>query len=192
MDQGDTITEIGLGIVANGNGRHSMAYGATGNADMLYVGSLDRVFVRTAAPPAALTQSATYPGTGTGRQVAAVTINNTNPQNAFVVDATNVYRTGDAGASWTNVTGNLLTLTPGILRSVAISTSNPDGNVIVGSDNGVFVAQGPAFTTWAVLGIGLPRAPVYDLEYDAVDQILISRADGPRRLDHKSRGAYTG
>ena len=183
LNQGDTITEIGPGIIANGTGPHSIAYGATGNANMLYVGSGDRVFVRTAAAPAALTQSATYPGTGTGRQVAGVTINNTNPQNAFVIDGTNVYRTGDAGASWTNVTGNLLTLTPGTLRSVAVSTSNPDGSVIAGSDNGVFVAQGPAFTTWAALGTGLPRAPVYDLEYDATDQILIAGLMG--------RGAWT-
>ena len=163
MDQGDTIAEIGPGIVANGVGPHPMAYGATGNTDMLYVGSSDRVFVRTAAPPSALTQSATYPGSGTGRQVVGVTINHSNPQNAFVVDETNVYRTGDAGANWTNVTGNLLTLTPGVLRSVAFSTSNPGGDVIVGSDNGVFIAHGPGFTTWAVLGTGLPRAPVYDL-----------------------------
>lgn len=183
LDQGDTITEIGPGIIANGTGPHSLAYGATGNANMLYVGSGDRVFVRTAAAPSPLTQSATYPGTGTGRQVAGVTINNANPQNAFVIDGTNVYRTANAGANWTNVTGNLLTLTPGTLRSVAVSTSNPDGSVIVGSDNGVFTAPGPTFTTWAALGTGLPRAPVYDLEYDATDQILIAGLMG--------RGAWT-
>lgn len=183
MDQGDTISEIGPGIVANGTGPHSIAYGATGNANMLYAGSGDRVFVRTAAPPAALTQSATYPGTGTGRPVMGVTINHSTPQNAFVIDPTNVYRTGDAGAAWTNVTGNLLTLTPGVLRSVAFSTNNPTGAVIVGSDNGVFTARGPFFTTWAVLGTGLPRAPVYDLEYDPVSKLVIAGLMG--------RGAWT-
>ncbi|HSE15603.1 MAG TPA: VWA domain-containing protein [Pyrinomonadaceae bacterium] len=180
MNQGDTITEIGPGIVANRTARHPIAYGATGNADMLYVGSANRVFVRTAAPPAVLTQSASYPGTG---QVLGVTINNTDPQNAFVVDATNVFRTGNAGTNWTNVTGNLLTLTPGTIRSVAFSTSNAAGAVIVGTDNGVFAADGPAFTTWAALGLGLPRAPVHDLEYDPVDKILIAGLMG--------RGAWT-
>lgn len=181
MDQGDTIREVEPGgIIANGTGPHSLAYGATGNADILYVGSGNRVFVRTAAPPAALTQSATYPGTGT---VSGVTINNTNPQNAFVVDATNVFRTADAGGSWANVTGNLLTLTPGTIRSVAFSSADAAGSVIVGSDNGVFFAPGPAFNTWAVLGTGLPRAPVYDLEYDATDKILLAGLLG--------RGAWT-
>src|SRR5215213_2969251 len=178
MNQGDTITEIGPGIVANATGRHPFGYGGTGNADMLYVGSVDRIFVRTAAPPAALTQSATYPGTGTGRLVAAVAINNTNPQNAFVVDATNVYRTGDAGVTWTNVTGDLLTLTPGTIRSVAVNTSTAAGSVIVGTDNGVFAADGPTFTTWVALGLGLPRIQVLDLEYDPVDKLLIAGTMG--------------
>lgn len=180
MDQGDTISQITPAITANGGGPHSLAYGATGNADMLYVGSGNQVFVRTAAPPAALIQSIAYPATGF---VTGVTINNTDPQNAFVVDATNVYRTGDAGGSWTNVTGNLLTLAPGTIRSVAFSTADAAGSVIVGSDNGVFFAPGPAFNTWAVLGTGLPRAPVYDLEYDAKDKILIAGMLG--------RGAWT-
>jgi len=63
LDQGGTIREIGPGIQANGDfGRDPIAYGAAGNADMLYVGSDAQVFVRTAAHPAALTASATYPG----------------------------------------------------------------------------------------------------------------------------------
>ncbi len=182
-DQGDTITEIGPGIVANGTGPHPIAYGAAGNADMLYVGSGDDVFVRTAAPPAVLTASASYPGAGTFRNVVGLAINVSNPLNAFVVDATNVYRTADAGVTWTNVTGDLLTLTPGTIRSVAFSTANTDGSVIVGTDNGVFIGQGPTFTTWLALGTGLPRAPVYDLEYDPVDQLLIAGLLG--------RGAWT-
>lgn len=182
-DQADTITEIGPGIVANGFGQHTIAYGATGNANMLYVGSGTNVFVRTAAAPAPLTASATYPGAGTARQVAGVAINPGNPQNAFAVDGTNVYRTPDAGVTWTNVTGNLLTLSPGTIRSVAFSTSNTDGSVIVGANNGVFIGRGPTFTSWLALGTGLPRVPVYDLEYDAVDQILLAATLG--------RGAWT-
>jgi hypothetical protein len=183
MDQGDTVTQLAPAIVANGTGPHPIAYGATGNANVLYVGSGDRVFVRTAAPPAPLTQSTTYPGSGTGRQVLGVTVNRSNAQNAFVVDGTNVYRTTDAGATWSNVTGNLATLTPGALRSVAFSTINPFGAVIVGCDNGVFIARGPFFLTWSALGTGLPRAPVYDLQYNPVGQVLVAGLMG--------RGAWT-
>ena len=191
LDQGDTITEIGPGIIvndcaaflANECGRDPIAYGATGNADILYVGSGDQVFVRNAAAPAALTASATYPGAGTGRQVADIVIRPNAPLTAFAIDATNVYRTTDGGATWANVTGNLMTLTPGTLLSLAFSTSNLDGSLVVGGNNGAFIAAGPLFTTWAAVGTGLPRAPVYDLDYDATDQILVAGLLG--------RGAWT-
>lgn len=174
LDQGDTITEIGPGIVVNSGGQDPIAYGAAGNAEMLYVGSGDDVFVRTAAAPAALTPSATYPGAGTFRTVADIAIHPADPLTAFVVDAAHVYRTDDGGASWTEVTGNLMTLTPGTLRSVAFSTSNTDGSVIAGGNNGVFIASGPTFDVWSVAAPGLPRAPVFDLDYDATDEVLVA------------------
>ena len=183
LDQGDTISEIGPGIRVNARGREPIAYGATGNDNMLYVGSGDQVFVRAAAAPAALTASPTYPGSGTGRPVAGIAIDPADPQTAFVVDTTNVYRTDDAGATWDDITGDLATLSPGRLTSIAYSTSNADGSVIVGSTTGVFVGRGPTFTTWHVLGAGLPRVLVYDLEYDAVDEVVIAGTMG--------RGAWT-
>lgn len=183
LNQGDTIREIGPGISVNGTGADPIAYGATGNPDVIYAGAFDRVFVRTAAAPAAPAQSATYPGTGTGRFVMDIAVHRGDPLTAFVIDQTNVYFTNDAGAGWANITGNLMTLTPGLLRSVAFSTSNPTGSVIVGSDNGVFIAAGPAFNVWSALGTGLPRAPVFDLMYDPRDQILTAGLMG--------RGAWT-
>ncbi|HYY55986.1 MAG TPA: hypothetical protein VE842_01580 [Pyrinomonadaceae bacterium] len=173
-DQGDTIREIGVGIIANSFGGNTIAYGATGNANMLYVASGDQVFVRTAAAPAALTSSATYPGSGTGRTVSGVAIHPGDPQTACASDATHVYRTTNAGTNWTDITGDLLTHAPGTLRAIAISNANADGSVIVGSNNGAFIARGPAFTTWTPVAANLPRAPVYDLEYDPVDKILVA------------------
>jgi hypothetical protein len=174
LDQGGTITEIGPGIAVNASNRDPIAYGGAGNADMLYVGSGDQVFVRNAPAPAALTASATYPGTGTGRIVADIVIDRGNAQVAYVIDATNVYRTPDGGATWGNITGDLATQTPGAFLSIAYSTSNTDGSVIIGANNGAFIARGPAFTTWTPVGAGLPRAPVSDLEYDPTDEILVA------------------
>lgn len=171
-DQGNTITEIGPGIAVNGFNHDPIAYGAAGNPDMLYVGSGDSVFIRNAAPPAALTASATYPGSGTGRWVADIAIDPGDPNTAYVLDATNVYRTPDGGTTWTNITGDLATQTPGTFLSIAYSTSNTDGSVIVGANNGAFIARGPTFTTWTPVAAGLPRAPVSDLEYDATDEVL--------------------
>jgi hypothetical protein len=179
LDQADTIREIGPGIQANSAGRDPIAYGAAGNADVLYVGSGAQVFVRTAAHPAALAASAAYPG-GT---VAGIAIDANDPQTAFVVDPTKVYRTTDAGATWTDITGNLGTLDPGTLWSIAHSTSPQGDSVVVGGDTGVFHAPGPAFTSWGQFGTGLPKAPVLHLEYDAADEVLLAGTLG--------RGAWT-
>ena len=169
-DQGDTISEVGAGVVAND--ASALAYGAAGNADVLYVGAGDNVRVRTAAAPAGIAVSAAYPGSGTGRTVTAIALDPGDPQSAFAADATHVYHTPDGGGTWTDVTGNLPTLTPGALRSMAYSTSNADGSVIVGGLNGAFIARGPAFDVWQAVGTGLPRAPVFDLDYDPADEVL--------------------
>jgi len=181
LNQGDTINAIAPGVVANGSGPHTIAYGAAGNPDMLYVGAGTRVFVRTGPAPAALTASATYPGTGF---VLGVAINPGNPQDAVVVDSAAVFRTTDAGATWTTLTGNLATLTPGPLRSIAFANATADGAVIVGADRGVFIARGcGGFAVWQRLGVGLPTVPVLELEYDVADRILLAGTLG--------RGAWT-
>lgn len=183
LDQGDTMTEIGPGIGQAVSNRDPIAYGAAGNADMLYIGSGDQVFIRDAAPPDPLTASGTYPGAGTGRGVVDIVMDPAAPLIAYVADTTHVYRTPDGGGTWADVTGDLLTLTPGAIRSITYSVSNADGAVIVGAQNGVFMAVGPAFTTWTVVATGLPRVPVSDVHYNPADEILVAGTLG--------RGAWT-
>jgi len=178
MDQANTIVEIGPGIVTNVDGREPIAYGAAGNADILYVGAGDDVFIRDGAPPDPLAASATYPGNGTGRNVAGIAVDPANPAIAFVADTTHVFRTVDTGGMWEDITGNLAALTPGVLLSIAYRTNTPNGSVVVGSFNGVFIARGPDFDLWEPFGTGLPRVPVFDLEYDAVDQVLVAGTMG--------------
>jgi hypothetical protein len=181
LDQGDTVTRLAPVVVANGTGPHPIAYGAAGNPDMLYVGSGNRVFIRNAPPPAALAQSATYPGTG---QIRGVAIDASQSLNAAVVDNTAVFRTADGGATWTTITGNLPTLNPGLFRSVAYSNATADGAVVVGTDRGVFIARGcSGFSAWQRLGTGLPNVPVFQLEYDVADRLLLAGTLG--------RGAWT-
>jgi photosystem II stability/assembly factor-like uncharacterized protein len=75
------------------------------------------------------------------------------------VDAAKVYRTTDAGATWTDLTGNLLALGGVVLRSAAYCDGLAGGSVAVGANGGVFVAPVPTFSTWSRLGTGLPAAP---------------------------------
>jgi photosystem II stability/assembly factor-like uncharacterized protein len=181
-DQGDTVTAIGPGIQVNSVNAGlaaPIAYGAQGNADVLYVGSGNTVLVRTAAPPAPLAVSAGYPGTSPVRGIAVVP---TDPNTAFAIDAGAVHRTTNAGVTWTNVTSNLLALGGVVLRSVAYCADLDGGSVVVGTNAGVFAAADPP-STWTMLGSGLPTVPVPRLRYSPASRVLLAATLG--------RGAWT-
>jgi photosystem II stability/assembly factor-like uncharacterized protein len=115
-----------------------------------------------------LTASAAY----TGGTVVDIAIDPADPNRAFVVDPDQVFFTTDAGAAWTDATGNLGALNVGTIRSLAFRDTRHAA--IIGTDIGVFIADGPNFNNWQRLGECLPRVPVYDLDYDSVDEILIA------------------
>ncbi|MCA8879867.1 MAG: exo-alpha-sialidase [Rhodobacteraceae bacterium] len=174
LDAGQTVTAIGPGIAANSSIRgESIGYGAADNVDMLYVGSVNQVFVRNGASPGAtLTASATYPG---ANRVVDVAIDPGASQTAYVVDTSNVFQTLDAGATWTNVTGDLFTsFRPGQLRSVDVISVADLHAVVVGTDRGVFWADALPLAAWSVPCSGIPNAPVTDLEYDEADEVLVA------------------
>lgn len=180
QDQADNVTLIFPGVTLNNTTASSgtivapLAYGTSDNVNIIYAGVGSQVRIRTGAAPAALNNSAAYPG-GT---VSDIAINPGDASEAFVIDANQVFMTDDTGTSWDEITGNLMTLTPGVLRAVVYSTSNANDAVIVGADNGVYIANGPDFDTWALLGVDLPKAAVCDLEYDAEDDILVAATLG--------------
>ena len=183
FDRGDTITRVPTSPVAtigvNGSGVDPLAYGAAGNPNVIYAGSTDRVFIRTAAPPATLAQSVTFPATGTGATVTDVVIDPDDANTALVSTINAVYRTTNAGASWTNVSGNLPLLIPLTVRSIAYVSSVAGDAVVVGTTNGIYFAkQASGFTTWSRLGTDLPTVPVFDLYYDRADDVLVAGTMG--------------
>ena len=100
-------------------------------------------------------------------------------RHAFVVDADQVFRTTNAGTSWTDVTGDLFTAhAPGTVTSVAFVPDAVASGVVVGTNGGVFVARAPAYATWARLGSGVPNAPVYHLDYDPPNDVLVAATLG--------------
>jgi hypothetical protein len=169
---GSTIVEIGRGIVVNDSlGLEAIAYGGwqggVANPDVLYVGAGARVFVRTGPPPdSPLIQSQTYFG-GTVRDIA---LDAGDWSTAYVIDNDDVFVTTDAGVSWREITGNLTDLDLRAVVFVQAATSL----VLVGGRSGVFQMSVDAPDVWTRLGTGLPEAPVFDLDYNSEDDVLVA------------------
>ena len=130
-----------------------------------------------------------YPGKNTIKDIA---INPNDWKKAYALDRNTIYRTVDAGATWTNITGDLVTSKLGInslqtLEYVAgdDATGTKDG-LLVGGLGGVYSIPSPATTaafTWTKFGAGLPNIVVHELNYDAKDNVLVAGTMG--------RGAWT-
>ncbi len=160
FNRGDTLVQLGTSSV----NRNALAYGGrrlgVDNPDVLYVGAGAQVFVRTVSG-GTLSPAATYPG-GT---VVGLAMNPTDWREVIVADASAVFRSTDAGATWSTLTHDLASFDPGPLRSVSFVAAGPNA-AIVGADRGVLGLKLDA-TTWERVGTGLPNAPVFELDYDA-------------------------
>jgi uncharacterized repeat protein (TIGR01451 family) len=181
FNQGNTITEI------NGPGanRNAMAYGGRSggvdNPDVLYVGSGIGVFLRTTVGADLAPTAPLPPGGGTVRDVV---LDTDDWRNAFAIDSNQVFRTTDAGASWTDITGNLPQLGAGDFQTTEFVPGIHKDLLLVGTNAGVFVSFSTSgFTSWEKLGTGLPNAVVWDLDYDVADDVLLAGTLG--------RGAWT-
>ena len=174
-NRGDTVTRISTLQVTPFEG-DPLVYGVPGNPEFLMFGVGAQIHRRTEAT-GTITSIATLPAT-----VGDLTVDRGNPTRLFAITAGQVFHSSAATPSFNNVTGNLPTLGPGVLRSVAHTSAQ--GALLVGSDRGVFVSyQGSGYGTWYRLGSGLPNAPVYELEFDPADQLLLAGLLG--------RGAWT-
>jgi uncharacterized repeat protein (TIGR01451 family) len=181
FNQGNTITEID----GPGANRDAIAYGGRSggvdNLDVLYVGSGTSVFLRTTAGAPLAPTAALPTGAGTIRDVV---IDPDEWRSAFAVDSNQVFRTADAGASWTDITGNLVALGAGDFFTTEFVAGSPKDLLVVGTNAGVFVSYSTSgFTHWDKLGTGLPNVLVLDLDYDATDDVLLAGTLG--------RGAWT-
>ena len=177
LDQGDTIREIGPGLRVNESS--PIAYGARDNPNILYVGSGSKIYIRTGAHPASLALSVTYPGRD---EIIGIALDPDNSKHAFAIDQGKIYRTTTGGAAWSEITGNLPTFNPIILRSIAF-ISKTNRALTVGTNAGVFQSAGPTFSTWQRLGTNLPTVPVFRLVYSGKDEMLLAGTLG--------RGSWT-
>ena len=155
------------------------AYGCAGDPELLYVahGALQgpRIEVRARRLSAPDFVQTAYPG-GSPRDIL---INADVCETVYVIDAENVWSSSDNGATWQDITGNLpddpvrypdrrkLEFIPAgeIFAAAAIA---------VAGRGGVHVMEVTAPGQWYDLGSGLPDAPVFDLDYDPDDRVLVA------------------
>ncbi len=171
----------GGGPVVNYRGGGTpMAYGAADDFNAFYFVSGDDVVSLTTALGAFLSD----PDAASNDDTVGVVMDPTTAATAFVIDSDQVFQTTNGGSTspFTNITGNLQTLSPGELRSIEYVPSASGDGLVVGATTGVFRALAPTFTVWDRLGT-LPNAPVFDLDYDDDDDVLAAATLG--------RGAWT-
>ena len=183
MDHATTLSEIGAGIYVVGTGRNNIAYGATDNEDILYVGACqadctlandgdDGVFVRTTVGGAF-----THVYTPTSSVIQGVTINPNDSTEAFVIENSVVLHTSDTGAMWSDITGDLSNF--GRLRSIEFLPDDNNSKLVVGSNRGVFISeQADGYTQWTTPADGMPNVPVFELHYDSISDRLIAGTMG--------------
>jgi len=179
-DQAENIQAIGT-IPAN-NFVNDMAYGHPLNPDALWSAG-NGVFARFTAGG---NLTATVPAFPTG-DASDVVMAPSDPTKAYVTGfGGSVWVTQVSGGvrTWTNITGDLTQQAPPrVLRSIVYVPSATGDRLIVGGDGGVFVTSAATPGTWARLGTNLPRALVFDMDYDASRDRLVAGTMG--------RGAWT-
>ena len=116
-----------------------------------------------------------YPG---GSPVDLV-INPDDCETVYVIDAQQVWSSHDSGATWQGITGNL-TEVPVRYRDLRTLEFVPAGEVFpeaaiaVGGRGGVQVMDVTREGEWYDLGGELPDVPVFDLDYDVQDRVLVA------------------
>jgi hypothetical protein len=196
LNRGDSLANLGFTgfFIGDFVGASPLAYGGRlngeDNPDVFYVGAGPNILHRVNIGDPIITLSA-YPGS----RVRTLVIDPQNYQTIYVVDFLNqVWASFDEGASWSNLTANLPSLSSDIRT---IEVFSPDATfkekhtvLIVGGLGGVFQRRLPGThdpndedKAWHALGKALPHGFVRDLHFNAANNILVAGILG--------RGAWT-
>jgi len=179
VDNGVTWTPISPDLTG-GPGQDAYPFGtittvaaAASNSNVVWVGTDDgRVWV---TPDLGSTWQLRLSGQP---WVTRVAVSPTNATTAYVTLSgyragsyqPHVLMTNDAGATWTDLTGNL---PQAPVNDIVLGSGS---ELFAATDQGVFIST--AAGTWQRLGSGLPLVPVDDIEYDPTRQRLVAATFG--------------
>ncbi len=158
---------IGPGPLAQMGVSPSMVTGRDAGGVNLYICTGDKFWVTPdALLPNVIWYNYSLPVTA-GLFVSAMTVNPANRNEVWIVvagyqDGEKVFRTFNAGVSWTNMTRSLPN-TPMYSITFANNANNPSGAVFVGSEIGIFYRD-DGLADWVPFSNGLPHVPVTDLQ----------------------------
>ncbi|NEP12654.1 MAG: DUF4347 domain-containing protein [Symploca sp. SIO2C1] len=177
IDEGDEFTVINSGNLGTIT---AIAYGGkrdgNPNEEVAYVGSTQGIRVRTETNNEDLTDftRSTYFGS-TPRDIV---LDPDDWMTAFAIDSNQVFQTTNAN-TWTDITDNLFTdFSDGFdldFQSIEFIPLPGLDSLVVGTNRGIFASnEGSGFSNWSKVGIGLPNVPVWDLDYDLTDNVLVA------------------
>ena len=188
-DRGDTFVPVGTGFSVPSGFSAPIAYGgnsASGdNINIAYVGDVNgKVWVRRNATDAFANQI------DIGNAVRDIKVNPNEWSEAIAISDSEIYRTADAGISWTKITENpdpaVLDKSRGLgpsglnvgeLHSLEYISGAFDG-LVVGTESGIYAMTFDAIGEWFQFGSGLPNATVADMDYDVADDVLVVGTEG--------------
>jgi|GEM_PF-1071891 len=167
LDQGGTVTQIST-VRGNSIVGSPVVYGSPGNAAYVHLASDARTYTRTMEGGTLNQLAHVFP-----LNVVDVDIDSAQVSRLFAITATTVYLSTDSGAVYSDISGNLSSLSPGNLRSMVLVPRAIGNALVVGTDRGTFISFSPAYNSWQRLGSGLPNAGVYELSYHVGRDVLI-------------------
>jgi len=174
-DQGDSIDEVTVvGGVSGANGgitQNAIVAGGyrdgTPQENVLWVGADTSLLLRDETGTQLV--ETTSPGVGTIRDL---TVDPDDWQSVFVIDSDSIVMSDDAGASFTEITGDLLNSVSSLWSVSYVASAIADA-VVVGTNLGVYMSLVDSLGTWVPLSTGLPNTIVYDMEMDTADDALV-------------------
>lgn len=167
-DQGNTASIVpGAAVTANSDA--AMVYGHANNVDLIYIGAGSRVYSRTTAG-GNLTQTSVFPG----GFVYGVAVDPADEDTVYAIGNSSVYQSVDGGVNWTDLSGNITADGATTFRAIAYIQDPGNDRLVVGTNAGVLMSRENSFATWFQFGSGLPHAPVWDLDFDAADDVLVA------------------
>jgi photosystem II stability/assembly factor-like uncharacterized protein len=155
----------------------AMAFGP--GQDQFYIGTLSgQVFVDLHGGADGFpNRTAGLPGPGAGATVNGITVDPRDPNTFYVMLGGNgghVFRTTDAGQTWTDVSSNLPNFPAySMVIDPRAQPGAANGKIYLGTQGGVFVSVDNA-QSWTRFGNGLPNVPVRDLQFSQDYEELVA------------------